>query len=643
LDDLFGDAGAGFEGDDEAITTAVDGKLRAIDEGEGAELVAAVIPDAPLPEGARIPTGWQMRAYTDADQYRLLREVVKGTGERRQVTYVDVAHDHCVVVAILTDVDTGRTHLEVAYQAGKNWKHRLIPRGALASGKAIAEALTDYGFPIDASNSRDMVSWLVDFEAANVAILPRRLITAQMGWQGEKGRLGFIIGAEHIRDEGEAEISFQGADIGDQHLATCLGTEGDFEAWCDAVAVLAPFPAAEVALYASLAPPLLKILRAPNFCIEWSGKTSTSKTTAIVAAASCWGNPDINARRSSIASWDMTAVGFERRAAALSGMPLIVDDTKRAKRYRGGDSPIPGIIYEIANGQGRVRGSVTGMAQTRYWRTIMLTTGESRAIDFDKSGGTATRVVSLWGETIPKNDDNADLVTDLTDRLKTNYGHAGRRWICYLRAREADWAGWFAALGEIRHAFRNEIRGSPQRPTDASVIDRLAANLAVLELTEQLAHEALELPWEPTGCVHRIVDKASSGAKVADREAEALGLMASHINGNLDYLEHTTSEKQPPAGWLGWIDSATTDKPWSVIGIHVAVCRKLLAGWGFEPNAILRRWAEDGVTHSDKGRTDKKLTITGGRRIRMIAFRRGPLEGAGFGADATEDLDAVPF
>lgn len=639
LDDLF----SGDDEDcDEETAAQVDAALRAVDEAEP-QLVAHVIEGAPVPDDARIPAGWEMRAHTAKGQACLLRRIVKRHGKGQRTELIGVAYDHVVVSSIMVDVDTGETHLELAFSAGRRWVRQTIHRTALASGRAAAEALAGFGFPIHAGNAKDLVQWIVDFEASNIALLPRCQITRQMGWQPTGG---FIIGVEHLRSNGEPEITYQGADTGDQHLARCLGTAGELEGWRQGVAVLERYPSVELAIYAALAPPMLKILRAPNFCVEWSYKTSSGKTTALSVGASVWGNPDPNDRDSLIASWDMTPVGFERRAAVLTGLPLLVDDTKRARRYRG-ESVVPGVIYEVSNGQGRVRGSTEGTAATRYWRTVMLTTGEQRCVDFDKSGGTAARVVSLWGNPFGASTEAiAGDISRLSQAIYANFGWAGRVWVQWVRENEPEWPGWFATLGEIRHGFRQAINATDNRPGDASVVDRLAGNLAVLELTARMAHVALELPWERTGAVLELVGQASAGAKVVDREAEALGLLASHLSANLQGIEGTVADKAPPGGWIGWIDSTSPSKPWSVLGVHVAACKKMLEGWGFEPNSILRRWREEGVTNCERGRTDRKLTIEGGRRVRMVAFYRAPLEAAGFGADSTEEpnrQEEIPF
>lgn len=611
-------------------------RLRVV-SGAGRQLVSEVLDDVPLPDEAEIPTGWMIRRHAPMGDARLLKRVIKKQGDTHTEELIGVATDHIFVTSLLTDVDTGETHLDVAYKAGKHWQHRVVPREVLASARNAALALTGYGFPINANNAQDMIQWLIDFEALNVALLPRRRITRQMGWQSgkrakqaiESGLIeddtteppssSFVVGDTHLRDEDEVEIHFQGADVGDQHLVRCLQSAGTFEAWAEGVAVFARrYPDIELAVYAGLAPPILEILQAGNFVVEWSGKTSTGKTTAVMMAASLWGQPDDKHRDSFIASWDNTQVYFERRSANLNGLPMILDDTKRARNYQG-QSIVPPTIFAIANGQGRGRGSIKGTQAIRYWRTVLLSTGEYRCIDFDKSGGTAARVITLWGQALgAKCEETADTLREVKAVLFANHGHAGKMWIEWLRAHQADWPEWRKRLAAITVKLRRAVLGAEQRPNDVSVADRLAGNLAVLELVGELAHEALDLPWEHGYPALALVDKAAAGAQVADREVEALKLLASHLSSNPQAIENTDNDAKPPLqGWLGW--TGEHDKA-QVVAVYPEKLRKLLTDWGFEPLSILRRWREEGIIKCRPGRTTERPTVTSGARPRLVMF-----------------------
>ena len=82
-------------------------------------------------------------------------------------------------------------------------------------------------------------------------------------------------------------------------------------------------------------------------------------------------------------------------------------------------------IYDLANGCGRGRGSLKGLAAQQAWKTVLLTSGEQSATSLTESGGTRARVLTLWGSPFGnKNEDIAIVTSELNSWLKENYGHA---------------------------------------------------------------------------------------------------------------------------------------------------------------------------------------------------------------------------
>jgi putative DNA primase/helicase len=104
-------------------------------------------------------------------------------------------------------------------------------------------------------------------------------------------------------------------------------------------------------------------------------------------------------------------------------------------------SKVSQVIYQIANGRGRGRGSINGMRSTGSWRTVMLSTGEQSAVDFTLGdGGSRARVISLWG--LPfgaANEATAPLVRGIDLAVQENYGHAGPRLIQFILQHQDQW------------------------------------------------------------------------------------------------------------------------------------------------------------------------------------------------------------
>ena len=152
------------------------------------------------------------------------------------------------------------------------------------------------------------------------------------------------------------------------------------------------YPNVMIGVYASLASVLSHILKVDSFIFEWSGETSKGKTVTLKVAASVWGNPSTG-QGGIIKKWNVTPVNIERTASLLNNLPLFLDDTKDLSRTK----IISNLIYNLASGQGKGRGSIKGSQITRYWNNISFSTGEQKITTFTKDGGTAARVFPIVG------------------------------------------------------------------------------------------------------------------------------------------------------------------------------------------------------------------------------------------------------
>src|SRR3972149_4985916 len=104
-------------------------------------------------------------------------------------------------------------------------------------------------------------------------------------------------------------------------MGGALRASGTWEGGVAAVAPAIEPPAAATALYAALAAPLLGIVEVgQNPVLDWSGPTSTGKTTLLSLAASVWGEPG-----GLIATWDITPTKMERLCAFLADLPVFLD------------------------------------------------------------------------------------------------------------------------------------------------------------------------------------------------------------------------------------------------------------------------------------------------------------------------------
>jgi len=573
-----------------------------VEEGDE-ERVASIFPDAPVHPLATVPGGWRMSC---AGVFRVVKASEEGV---KTSSTVRVSPRPIVLTSWGKNLTTGRKMLGVAWRAGTKWHERTVDRELTKETNRLIEALTPWGFTVDSTTARHVIPYLSDYEARNVdESMPIKVVSEQMGWQAGGS---FLVGDQSI---GKSKIEFHGADSGDEFMASLFAQAGTLDGWRQAVAIASEFPKVELAIYASLAPVLLEPLRAASFCIDWSGGTSIGKTTTLAFAASVWGNPDPRASDTLISSWDTTDVGAERKAAIMSGLPLLIDETKRA-RTKQGRSIVPEVVYAITNGQGRMRGSKRGLQVNAHWRTILLTNGETSIIDMSKDAGLVARVITLWGS--PFNG-NADVVSHLVRELSANYGHAGRRFVEWVvenaPAQQVDWQKRFRELHDIFTARLVADKGM--------VAGRIGEYLAVLELCAELAHEVLELPWDYRSPMSLLCDEIAGHSRTVDRPKEALQLVYQEcLSREHQFVGRPSNNAYRDVEVLGvWETEAVTGK-WVDLGVKRSFVDEVLTRGGHDIGPMLKAWRDRGWIRTDGANLCPKFTI-GVEHPRLVAIRQ---------------------
>lgn len=583
--------------------------------------VSEVYSDAPVDKNAEVPFRWELSADLGPALWRT-------NGVQR----MPVAHSPILIDAIMVDATDGSVNFELAWLCRHKWSKRVVPREITKSTRELVTALSGFdGFPADANNAKQIVAYLSDYEAHNEGLIPTRNITKSMGWVGDS----FVVGKQCIGDR----IEYVSSSAGEAQLTRGVRPKGDLRSWVDAMTTVARYPPVMFGLYTALSPPLLDLLDAKNFVLDISGKTSIGKTTVLNIAASAWGDP-----RALVTSWDSTAVGFERRAAAMSGLPIFADDTKLAKSVRG-QSVVPAMVYRFTDGNGRVRGSVKGLDDTASWRSVLLSTGEHKILDIGRDGGVAGRVLTLWGGPFGTTcDEAARLIRSVNLAVSEHHGHAGIEVARFLA--DQDRGKLKSVYGKMCDWARGHLEKAVMADgADAGVVDRLSLSVAVVLMAARVAKEALSLPWE-IDITQGIWFSLASGAGVADREKEALRHVVSWATQNRRRFcvhEKHRTDAEPHGGWLGLWEQAVSDQ-WEWIGVWPGALDSFLSSKGYDsPKAIRRQWAEAGYLVQDDGKRTTSRTNELRGRPRLVKIKREAAEQVGDLGDESEGQGRFDF
>lgn len=579
--------------------------------------VQSVFEDAPVSEGIVVPVGWSLSPGG-----------IRRGGERRG----DFIPAPVLITARHVDINGDSESVTLAWRRDGAWHQYTAERSIIASSRNIVDELAAFGGPANSNNAKELVQYLADFETANLAHLPVTRVSRQLGWQGDGHGAGFLCGKTLIAAESRPEksnqtVCFCGADEGDDQIAAGFRKRGRFAKWRDAIAVIKPFPKARLALYTSFVPPLLTILKTRNFVLDFSGTTTVGKTTCLWLAASSWGDPDDNNPAGLVKTWDGTATYRERVPAVLNNLPFLLDDTKHARR----PEDVAHTIYSVVQGQGRGRGSISGVARLATWHTVLFSTGEQPATSFTQDGGVRARVLSLWGS--PFNAVNAEtrkLVRRLSDRVKRHYGHAGPRVVQYLSDHRDQWGDW-------RKEYLEKVGEYESKAVNNQFAGRMATDFAAIAVAARIAHEALDLPWHFQDPIKPLWKELANEAAGADRAAAALRYVADWAHAHQEeFFGRAKYSRQPNNGWAGRWDSGkavpggeANDEKWSAINFFPARLRSLLQEGDFEPESTLRTWRDEkwlAVTKEKKRTRFEVKKRVGDTTPWLIAVKRTAIE-----------------
>ena len=566
--------------------------------GQGSTIAELLGTGCPPPSVVPIQTLQSLRAPRgfDLDVSGVYRLSASADGV---LTRTRIAPAPIFIAGRTVDVHTGEAKRQVIWRGPSGWCSRVIDRRTILDASKII-VLTNLEAPINSNTCGPMVQYLAEFESDNSHAFPVVRSATRMGWQPDGG---FLLPDIFYAVDDEASSNF--ALTPPSGLETLSGgwtTAGSWDEWVGAMGLVSSFPYMYIAMYAGACAPLLSILRIPGFVVDFSGETSGGKTTALRFAASVWGRP-AESYPTAMYSWDATKVWIERTSGFLHNLPLILDETKRARHNR----IVRDVIYDFCQGQGRGRGAVDGTRHTDSWQSVLISSGEGAATSFSEDAGTRARVLSLKGKPLGSDVEIGSRVSEESQIiLAHNYGHLGRRIVQYLVAnRERH--------DEIRQVF-NTARQKYAGMAKTAVARRHAGHLAALEVAAAIVH-LLGVPQpdiDPFAC---LIESQEAASRDADRPLAALqdvlSWCATHqarFWGRAD-LDNDGRPRAPSSGWAG---SWEKKDDWEYIALSTMAFKEIVRNLGHEPDEIVTRWiARDWLVTSGTRHRTRVVRIDG--------------------------------
>lgn len=481
-------------------------------------------PGIPAPESVGVPYGWVV------DTQGVVLPHPSDPGKDKVVCRTPLA-----IVARTRDRQTNTMSCTVAYWAPveEEWCTIEVDRQTLMESRKVS-SLSAYGIPVTSGEGALLVQYMAASDAAlDEARIPVTSTVSTMGWHDGAFLRGYH---QHGANCPRLRLNGKAGPVG--IIAEAIGEHGEWSEWRAHVwPSVRRFLPLRVAVAAAIVPVLSELLpHVSMFAVDICGTTSRGKTTAMRVAASVWGGPKY------MRTWDTTAVGVERMAAAMNGLPLLLDDTKRLKHPEIAAS----AVYGIVSNEGRARGqSDDGMRAMAQYRTAIVSTGEAPLKDIGQHGGLGARCITLWGSPLGEpSHESAELARRLTATVQAHYGHIGKGVVEFLLHLTPDdrahWCNQYEA--HLRHYTATAAPGD--------IGPRLSESGAALALAWQLTCEAMGLPYDGL----MLASEWRSITAAADTADRALGAMIdlhTHINLHPDRVyrpRHERADKPEPDG-----------------------------------------------------------------------------------------------
>ena len=398
-------------------------------------------------------------------------------------------------------------------------------------------------------------------------------------------------------------VVFEPEGLGEQRLARALKPKGNIKEWIKATRRLIDYPRAMFQLYASLTPPLLEIIDAPNFIIDNWGLTSIGKTTVMSIAASVWGLP-IKEQGGIILPWDATKVAIERLATFFNHLAIFLDDSQTAN-----ERIVKDILYMIANGGGRSRGAIKGSQKTSFWRTIAFSTGEQPLNQVTEFEGAKARIISLYGSPFGEKK-QSELIHKVKPAINSNYGHAGPRFIEELIFRG------YNKSNELLQKEYDYIAAKLAKLGKDNVADRMSRYLAAVQVAAQIAEEIFDFGGDPENIVKHIFRESIGELKEAgDYPQRALELIISWVQSNQNSFDKSDFQADVERGEVFGII-----RHGEYIGLFPHKLKELLHRNKFSYSTILKAFKDRKWIQTNKGKTSYPIGFRN-KMVRMIKLQ----------------------
>lgn len=520
------------------------------------------------------------------------------------------------------DIDTGDESICLIWHDRGQTCTATVLRQDISSGGSILK-LANRGLIVHSGNAGKIVAYLDHLLDFNQDSIPVSYVASSCGYKKPEEHKVFMLGNEMITGDSNAPSVRFDAQADASGVLGAYRTGGNIDEWLAMARELGQYPVAAFGVAAAFLPPLLNDLKLPqNPIIDYSGVSSSGKTTVLRFIASVWGYPP-EANGGLIRSWNSTPVFIEELARLANELPIFLDESHNAN-----PKEVRNIIYQYGNGTGRGRGAKYGGVQkTARYRGVLFSAGEVKLTDVGNHDGIGARILGFWGS--PFGQGKSELVRRITGTAYTHYGHAGRLFLHQYLLRQNECKELLKKIYEV--AF---TRLSTK--ANDGISERLASLCAAVEAAGRIANSILDLEWDIEAIVDQAFDTILSNRKVSSAQSsiEAFGewyIQHKDMFYN-DAISACKPSRQQAHGRM--LSNADGTKG---LAVMQDVLRGILQEHCYHFRSTVAHWADRGWLETDKGRNTKKVRFLGDL-VNMIVLNEAGIVAARGGTDEDEDV-----
>ena len=484
-----------------------------------------------------------------ADDEGIRRMTTKGNGG--DFTYQWASRIPTMPTGILVNAETGEERIRLDfYKAGK-WSNVTADRADVASKNRIVN-LANHGLEVTTDNAQYLVKYISECVTENPADMPRERYIDHFGWVDDGGFAPYVDG-----------LTIDAGPTGDA-LVNAITQKGTLDEWLKIVRPLMDNIYLRLTVAASLAAPLLEIIKGLPYVFHLWGGTGSGKTVGIMVAASVWGNPQFGAMVRTMNMTDNALVGI---ASTLRNVPFFGDELQTIKdRFNGYDR----LLYRITEKTGRARMTADRRVEKpETWNTGFIFTGEEPVTGENSGGGVKNRVIEIECDGPVVEHGN-----QVVRAINENFGTLGPEYI--KKALQVD----------VRAAYDLTF----QELMKTGTTDKQAMTMALLMVADDI-FRIYFLNSEIPGLMVKDVAPFLLSKKQVDVSERAYSAVVDWIAENTDkfYVAHEDDAEHRDCDGRIWGGRSGNE-----VSVNKSVLMRFMAEEGFNFTAVKKKWAATG-------------------------------------------------